>query len=132
ATLIRGSLNIIGTAQPANEEKSARRAKPSHLRAGATSEQCAATAWLACVLALKQPQIAHVPLRRNQPSGDRALDCAAVLVRVGPIGISAERHKRAKLRKESFDFFRNDVPQLELADAGRIDHPTAEVEAQEL
>ena len=58
----------------------------------------------------------------------RLLDRAAVLVRVRAVGEAAQRHKRPKLGEEALHFLGDDVPQLELADARRIDDPAAEVE----
>ena len=57
--------------------------------------------------------------------GDCPLDTAIVFMRVRAIGKTARIDKRADVSKISGDFFGDNVPQLKLANAGRVDQMTA-------
>src|SRR5262249_61726258 len=81
--------------------------------------------------AAEETQVTRISARANEPFLDRFFDRAALFVRVRAIRKGAQRHERAEFGEESLDFFGNDVPELELADAGRIDDPAAEVELDE-
>ena len=66
------------------------------------------------------------------PAIDRALDGAASSWVWVQSGKAHNGYIRPKLGEEAFHFFRDDVPQLKLPDARRIDDPAAEFETDQL
>src|SRR5262249_57239971 len=77
-------------------------------------------------------QVTCIPAGADEPFFDGILDRAAILVRVRAVRECAQGNERAELGKEAFDFFGNNIPELELSKPGRIDDPAAEIELDEL
>src|SRR5262245_33714361 len=88
--------------------------------------------WASEVLPREQAEIAGVARAADLSPQNGPFDGAVLLVRVGAIGEAAQGHEWPKLREEALHFLRQQVPQLKLANARRIDHPAAEVQLDQL
>src|SRR5262249_44997309 len=83
-------------------------------------------------LAVEQAEVAGVAVGVDLAAQHGPLDGTALLVGVRAVGEGAQRHEGAQLHEVALDLLRQGVPQAELAHAGRVHHPAAEVEADQL
>ena len=81
--------------------------------------------------AVVESQVAEVPSIGNQSFRDGRFDSALRFVRMRTVRKVAFRDERTKLAEVPFHFFGASVVKLELSNAGRIDDPAAEREANE-
>src|ERR1700677_5321360 len=71
-------------------------------------------------LSCEHADVAHVTILMNMTVAHSLLYGAAVFMGMAAIGKGTQRHIRANLGEKPFHFLGNDVPQLALAEAGRI------------
>ena len=90
----------------------------------------AAVGWIIQRRRRTEMAIALVAAGVEPAVGDGVFDGAVGFVRVGAVGKAAEADVGADVAVEAGDFFGDDVPELELADAGRIDDEAADVPAE--